>query len=88
MVLTDQEEHLFTFNLSAFEKTIEQQLGMEAQLFIRLGKSLIINSQYIYYINVGKQQIILSDRSFPKKYILSASKEALKNLKSLLEASL
>jgi hypothetical protein len=88
MVLTDQEEHVFSFNLSTFEKAIEQQLGTEAQLFLRLGKSLIINSQYIYYINVGKQEIILSDRSFPQKYKLSASKEALKNLKSLLEASL
>jgi DNA-binding LytR/AlgR family response regulator len=88
MVLTNQEEHLFTFNLSAFEKTIEQQLGVEAQLFIRLGKSLIINYRYIYYINVSKQQLILSDSSFSQKHTLSASKEALKNLKSLLEASL
>ncbi len=88
MVLVDKEEHLFTFNLAAFEKIIEQQLGTEAQTFIRLGKSLIINGKYIYYVNASKQQIILSDSSFPYKFNLSASKEALKALKTVLEESI
>ena len=88
MVLTDQEEHVFSFNLAAFEKNIEQQLGIEAQAFIRLGKSLIINGKYIYYVNASKQQIILSDSSFPNKFMLSASKEALKALKTVLEESI
>lgn len=85
MVLTGNDEHLFTFNLGTFEKIIEQQLGAEARTFIRLGKSLIINVKYIYYINVSKQQLILSDNSFPYKFTLSASKEALKALKMVLE---
>lgn len=88
MTLVDKEEHLFTFNLASFEKIIEQQLGTDAQTFIRLGKSLIINGRYIYYVNVSKQQIILSDSSFPNKFTLSASKEALKALKAVLENSI
>ena len=88
MVLINKDEHLFTFNLGTFEKVIEQQLGSEAQTFIRLGKSLIINAKYIYYVNVSKQQIILSDGSFPDKFALSASKEALRALKNVLEESL
>lgn len=88
MTLIDKEEHLFTFNLASFEKIIEQQLGTDAQTFIRLGKSLIINGRYIYYVNVSKQQIILSDSSFPNKFTLSASKEALKALKAVLENSI
>ncbi|MDR0394557.1 MAG: LytTR family transcriptional regulator DNA-binding domain-containing protein [Tannerella sp.] len=88
MTLVDKEEHLFSFNLVSFEKLIEQQLGTDAQTFIRLGKSLIINGNYIYYVNVSKQQIILSDSSFPNKFILSASKEALKALKTVLEESI
>lgn len=88
MTLVDKEEHLFSFNLASFEKTIEQQLGTDAQTFIRLGKSLIINGKYIYYVNVSKQQIILSDSSFPNKFTLSASKEALKALKAVLEDSI
>ncbi|MDL2306106.1 LytTR family transcriptional regulator DNA-binding domain-containing protein [Bacteroides sp. OttesenSCG-928-D19] len=88
MTLIDKEEHLFSFNLASFEKTIEQQLGTDAQMFIRLGKSLIINGRFIYYVNVSKQQIILSDSSFPHKFTLSASKEALKALKAVLEESI
>ena len=88
MTLIDKEEHLFSFNLASFEKIIEQQLGTDAQTFIRLGKSLIINGKYIYYVNVSKQQIILSDSSFPNKFTLSASKEALKALKTVLEESI
>ncbi|HCO68913.1 MAG TPA: hypothetical protein DIT04_14305 [Dysgonomonas sp.] len=88
MTLVDKNEHLFSFNLASFEKLIEQQLGTDAQTFIRLGKSLIINGRYIYYVNVSKQQIILSDSSFTEKFTLSASKEALKALKSVLEESI
>ncbi|MDR3057709.1 MAG: LytTR family transcriptional regulator [Prevotella sp.] len=88
MVLINKDEHLFTFNLGTFERVIEQQLGIDAQTFIRLGKSLIINAKYIYYVNVSKQQIILSDSSFPHKFVLSASKEALRALKNVLEDSL
>lgn len=87
MVLIDNEEHLFIINLATFEKTIEQQLETDAQCFIRLGKSLIINREYIYLVNVSKQQIVLSDSSFSTKFSLSASKEALKALKTVLELS-
>ncbi len=88
MTLVDKEEHVFSFNLASFEKVIEQQLGTDAQTFIRLGKSLIINGKYIYYVNVAKQQIVLSDSSFPNKFTLTASKEALKALKIVLEDSI
>ncbi len=88
MVLTDKQEHLFSFNLAAFEKIIVQHLETRAQIFIRLGKSLIINGNYIYYINPSKQQIILSDSNFSHKFTLSASKEALKALKLVLEEKL
>ncbi|NDV81269.1 hypothetical protein [Bacteroides sp. 51] len=63
-------------------------MGTDAQTFIRLGKSLIINGRYIYYVNVSKQQIVLSDSNFPNKFTLSASKEALKALKVGLEESI
>lgn len=88
MVLANADEHLFTFNLASFEKIIEQQLGTDAQMFIRLGKSLIINGKYIYYVNVSKQQIVLADSSFSSKFTLSASREALKALKTVLEDSI
>ena len=85
MVLHDKTEHLFTFNLSHFQKLIEKQLKDEASQFIRIGKSLIINRDYIYRINLTKQQLVMSDMALNQAFMLSASKEALKQLKQLLE---
>ncbi len=83
LVLANKEERVFSFNLTTFQKIIEQQLGEEAQVFIRIGKSLIINRNYIYYINISKQQLGLSDMKLQHTFMLSASKEALKQLKEL-----
>ena len=88
MVLHDKTEHLFTFNLSHFQKLIEQQLKDEANQFIRIGKSLIINRNYIYRINLTKQQLVMSDMALNQAFMLSASKEALKQLKQYLETQI
>ena len=48
MVLYDKSEHLFSFNLSHFQQIIEKQMKTDASLFIRIGKGLIINREYIY----------------------------------------
>ncbi len=85
MVLTNNDKHLFSFNLKTFEKLIQRQLHNGAQNLIRLGKQLIINGNYIYHINISKQQITLSDMSFSTKFTLRASKEALRTLKAAYE---
>jgi DNA-binding LytR/AlgR family response regulator len=69
-------------------KLIESQLKAEAQTFIRIGKSLIINRNYIYSIHPAKQQLILSDNCIQHYFELSASKEALKQLKAYIESTL
>ncbi|MFA6875120.1 MAG: LytTR family transcriptional regulator DNA-binding domain-containing protein, partial [Parabacteroides sp.] len=68
MVLVGGKRHIFSFNLSAFEKQLEQQFGTESQVFIRLGKGLIINSDYIYSINISKQELILSGVGFTEDF--------------------
>lgn len=88
MILTDTDKHVFSFNLAAFEKIIAEQLSGETNTLIRLGKQLIINERYIHYINVAKKQITLSDISFPNKFNLTASKDALKALKATLEENI
>lgn len=85
--LIDGEEHTFSFNLSSFAKIMEDQLQSEARIFIRIGRSLIVNSNYIFQINMNKHELILSDLSFPDKFTLQVSKEALKALKSVIEES-
>lgn len=63
---------------------IASQLGVEGNIFIRIGKSLIINRSYIYYINVPKQKLVLSDVE-TVNHTVTASREALKQLKEFLE---
>jgi len=88
LVLADNKERVFSINLSAIQNLIETQLKDESQQFIRVGKSLIINYNYIYLINIGKQQLILSDRQIQKSYELTASRDALKQLKTVMESSI
>lgn len=84
LVQTDNETRMLTFQLGEIEKMIASQLGAAGNVFIRIGRSLIINSSYIYHINISKQKLILSDvERF--SYTVQASKEALKQLKELLE---
>jgi len=85
-VLHDKTEQVFTMNLAHCQQTIEQQLGKEANVFIRIGKQLIINKNYIFKINVSKQELWMSDEYKNMSFKLSASKEALKQLKSWLES--
>lgn len=86
MVLHDKTEHVFTMNLAHCQQLMEKQLGKEAETFIRIGKQLIINRAYIYKINVNKQQLVMSDMALNQAFTLSASKEALKQLKAYLES--
>jgi DNA-binding LytR/AlgR family response regulator len=88
LVQSDKIERVFSVNLGDMLKLIESQLKAEAQTFIRIGKSLIINRNYIYSINPTKQQLILSDNCFQHYFELSASKEALKQLKTYIESTL
>lgn len=84
LVQANNEERVLSFQLGQIEKMMYAQLGSEGNIFIRIGKSLIINRFYISYINIPKQRLILSDAaSF--SHTVTASKEALKELKELIE---
>lgn len=84
LVQTDNEVRMLSYQLGQIEKMISSQLGNEGNIFIRIGKSLIINRSYVYYINVPKQKLILSDVA-TFNHSVTASKDALKQLKELLE---
>ncbi len=86
MVLHDKTEQVFTMNLAQCQQLMEEQLGKEAMTFIRLGKQLIVNRAYIFKINVNKQQLIMSNTEVNNAFTLQASKEALKQLKALIES--
>lgn len=80
----DGENFVITMQLGQIEKHLTKSLSKNDNRFIRIGKSLIVNSDFIAFINPQRQKLILSDcRSF--RHEVSASKEALKALKELLE---
>ena len=83
--LHDKTEQVFTMNLAHCQQLIEQQLKEQADIFIRIGKSLIINRAYIFKINIGRQELWMSDMNVNMAFKLSASREALKQLKTWLE---
>lgn len=55
LVQTDGEMRMLSFQLGQIEKMIASQLGSEGNIFIRIGKSLIINRSYIYYLHQRAQ---------------------------------
>lgn len=85
VVTTDGRTRLVTYQLGQIEDAINEQLGDEGMAFLRLGRSLIINTEYIYYVDIAKQSLLLSDfhGSFHE---LSASKEVLTKLKAYIES--
>lgn len=84
LVQTGNEVRVVTNQLGQLEKMIVEQLPDIGRMFIRIGKSLIINVNTVNYINVPKQQLVLVD-ALQNRYTLSASREALKALKDVIE---
>ena len=85
VVTLDGEKRLVSLQLGQIEDLIGDQLGDHGGNFLRLGRSLIINVDYIYLIDIAKQQLILSDCA-GSKHDLSASREVLIKLKAYMEA--
>ena len=84
ITLADGETFVLTLQLGQIERRIAEMLDPDDHRFIRIGKSLIVNKDFIAFIHPVRQKMILSDcRSF--RHEVTASKEALKALKDLLE---
>lgn len=80
----DGEGFVLTLQLGQIERLLAEKLDSADKRFIRIGKSLIVNRDFISFIHPTRQKMVLSDcRSF--RHELSASKEALKALKELIE---
>lgn len=82
--MADRGRFMLTMQLGQVERRIAERATAGDNRFIRIGKSLIVNRDFITYINPQRQKLVLSDgRTF--RHEVSASKEALKALKELLE---
>ena len=70
-------------SLVHIEKLIAGVLIEKNSIFVRIGKRYIINSAYLFQINVLRQRLVLSDLASPYTATLSVSKDALRKLKAL-----
>lgn len=70
-------------SLTRMEEMIDEKEKGKAHPFIRVGKRYIVNKLCILQINTVKKKLILTSFGAPQLYVLSVSKEALKNLKEL-----
>ncbi len=84
ITMADGERYVLTLQLGQIEHLIAESLVATDNRFIRIGKSLIVNRDFIVLINPLRQKMVLSDcRTF--RHEVGASKEALKAMKELLE---
>lgn len=81
----DKRTWMVSFQLGQIEDIIGSQLRDEGSNFIRLGRGLIINMDFVYSIDISRQQLILSD-CHDCFFELSASREVLIKLKAYIDA--
>ena len=80
--LFNGESVTMTFQLHYFVEAFNK---LKQKFFTRVGKSLIVNTNYVYAINITNQDLKLMDHRMNQGCRLKASKEALKELKKVLE---
>ena len=64
---------------------MDKLMTTERSPFYRVGKSFIVNKNFIFKVNPGLQKLLLSSSRLDKDIQLKVSKEALKTLKEHLE---
>lgn len=85
VVTQDNRKRIVSFQLGQIEDLIGDQLGDDGSNFIRLGRGLIINLDFVYWVDIAKQALILSDCK-SCYHELTASREVLIKLKAYLDA--
>lgn len=81
--LSSGQKLLFAMSLLRMHEYLSKSLGDDAKMFLRVGKSNIINLTYIYNIDLARRVLKLMTPSSPKVYIIKVSHEALRKLRGL-----
>ena len=82
----DNRSQLVSFQLGQLEDLIGEQLGDAGGNFVRLGRGLIINTDFVYLIDISKKRLVLSDCN-GCWHDLTASREVLIKLKAYIDAT-
>jgi DNA-binding LytR/AlgR family response regulator len=83
LYLSNGQKLVFTFGLGAMRDYLKKTLKEEERHFARIGKSLIINLDYLYGINLLKQQLLLYDDEVEQDLYFIRIKRRLKAFKEL-----
>lgn len=82
LVLTNGRKRKMTFQLHFFEDAFKQ---LHNNMFVRVGRSLIVNKRYVYVINLKEQMLVMSGQQLNSEVKqLKVSRDALKQLMDLL----
>lgn len=84
LVLTDGTEQMISLQLGQLEDVIRRQLGDTGGIFIRVGRSVMINKDYLFSINLTKREMVVRSESGVRR-AYEASREALQSLKKYIE---
>lgn len=82
IVTCNNQKICITLNLAHTEEAIATQMDKMAKQFMRIGRRFVVNMNYIYQIDIQKQQLMLSDWEH-FVFTLPVSKDALKQVKDL-----
>lgn len=83
LVLTNGKSRKMTFQIHFFDEVFQQ---LRRNMFVRVGRSLIVNKRYIYVINLTEQMMLFAGQPIKGEIApLKVSREALKQLKEQLE---
>ena len=87
LTTVDNRTSLLSMQLGQVEALIATQLGSSGAIFIRVGRGLIINKDYIHSIDISKQRLVLSDCD-RCRHELNASREVLVKLKEYVDSTI
>ncbi len=83
LMLTNGKYRKMTFQIHFFDEIFQQ---LHQNMFVRVGRSLIVNKRYIYVINLTEQTMLFSGQQIKSEIApVKVSREALKQLKEMLE---
>lgn len=82
LTLASGWSHTLTLQLHRFAETFEQQRVTD---FLRVGRSLIVNQRFVSMINLSDKKLVLQGGAMTSVLRLSASRDALGELKQKME---
>lgn len=83
LMLTNGKKRKMTFQLHFFDEVFQL---LRNNMFVRVGRSLIVNKRYIHVVNLTDQMLVFGGQTITGEIApVQVSRDSLKKLKELLE---